>query len=355
MRLSSAAALALLIATACSADEAPDFATPSGGAGASGGSQAVGAAGASSSGAGGAVSSSGAAGAPVAGGQAGAAGMSGTGGTVAGGAGGGAAGAAQAGQGGGGGAAASAGCAKQQWPASKRYTIQSGGKARDYVLDVPDDYDSKKPYRLVFGWHWRGGNADNVVKGSGNASRGPYYGLKALASKSAIFVAPEGLVDDGVTGWANPNGRDITFLSDLLTQLKGELCIDQDRIFSTGFSYGGMMSIAVGCAMGNVFRAVAPMAGAAFSGCADGTAPVAFLGTHAPGDGVVGIDEGRSARDTFLSRNGCGSQTHAVEPSQCLTYEGCKAGYPVTWCEFSGDHFTPDFAPQTVWSFFSQF
>mgnify|MGYP006206118421 CR=1 FL=1 len=40
------------------------------------------------------------------------------------------------------------------------------------------------------------------------------------------------------------------------------------------FSYGGMMSHAVGCAMGDVFRAIAPMAGAQISGCEDGDAPI---------------------------------------------------------------------------------
>jgi poly(3-hydroxybutyrate) depolymerase len=227
---------------------------------------------------------------------------------------------------------------------------------REYVLEIPDDYDPNHAYRLILGWHWRGGNANNVVNGAGNASRGPFYGLQERAAGSAIFVAPEGLVDNGVSGWANPGGRDIEFLEAMLDRFNAELCIDPDRIFSTGFSYGGMMSNAVGCALGGVFRAIAPMAGSLWSGCEDGSAPVAFWGSHAdPLDRVVSPNAGRDARDVFLERNGCSDQTTPTDPSPCVTYQGCQVGYPVTWCEFPGDHFTPDFAPEAVWSFFAQF
>ncbi len=248
----------------------------------------------------------------------------------------------------------SQGCGAMTWPDSDRYTIESSGMQREYVLDIPDGYDPNQPYRLFLTWHWRGGNANDVVNGAGNASRGAYYGLKERSEGTAIFVSPEGLVDNGVTGWANPGGRDIQFLKDMLDQLNSELCIDQDRIFSTGFSYGGMMSLSVGCSMGGVVRAIAPMAGAIFSGCEGGDLPVAFWGSHAPGDSVVDIDLGRAGRDEFLSRNGCGQESTPVE-NGCESYEGCETGYPVVWCEFSGDHFTPDYAPDATWEFFSQF
>jgi hypothetical protein len=119
-----------------------------------------------------------------------------------------------------------------------------------------------------------------------------------------------------------------------------------------------MMSFAVGCALGDIFRAIAPFAGALYSGCEDGTAPVAMWGSHGysnGADGVVPIANGREGRDVFLERNGCSDETVMVEPDECVSYQGCTAGYPVTWCEWDGGHSTPRFATDAVWDFFSQF
>lgn len=38
-------------------------------------------------------------------------------------------------------------------------------------------------------------------------------------------------------------------------------CIDKNRVFGIGFSYGGMMPNTVACYLGDLFRAMAPLAG----------------------------------------------------------------------------------------------
>ncbi|MGK3995470.1 alpha/beta hydrolase family esterase [Sorangium sp. So ce1024] len=248
----------------------------------------------------------------------------------------------------GGGETHSAGCGSTTAPRSGRFNIDVGGTRREYILAVPDGYDSSRPHRLIFAWHPLGGSAEQVATGFG----GGYYGLQARAGGSAIFVSPEGLDQ----GWENRGGRDIAFLRAMLDRLRGELCIDESRIFSTGFSYGGMMSFAIGCAMGDVFRAIAPMSGALYSGCENGDHPVAVWGAHGDADNVVPVDHGRSGRDVFLERNNCGSQTKPVDPSPCVSYEGCDAGYPVVWCEYKGGGHSPvNNSGELIWNFFSQF
>ncbi|WP_438040838.1 alpha/beta hydrolase family esterase [Sorangium sp. So ce128] len=256
-------------------------------------------------------------------------------------------GVAGSGSSGAGGEAQSAGCGSATAPKSGRFSVDVGGTTREYILAVPDNYDSSRPYRLIFTWHPRGGSAEQVATGFG----GGYYGLQSRANGSAIFVSPEGLDQ----GWANTGGRDIAFLRAMLDRFRGELCIDESRIFSTGFSYGGMMSYAIGCAMGDEFRAIASMSGAIYSGCEDGDHPVAMWGAHGKSDNVVPLENGQSARDVFLERNHCGQQTTPVEPSPCVSYEGCDAGYPVVWCEFDGGHAPQNNSGESIWSFFSQF
>ncbi len=316
----------------------------------------------------GGVSGGGKAGGGKAGGGAGgAAGESATGGASPGGAGGGGgSGGGAAGTSGGesggsgpGGATSTMGCGKAP-PKSDRYTIDVDGTTREYILDVPSDYDPEHPYRLVFGWHPLGGSAQQVASGG-------YYGLKSQADGAAIFVAAEGLPFQGNNlGWANTNGRDLAFLDAMMERFRNELCIDESRIFSTGFSFGGMMSFAVGCATNTVMRAIAPMAGnIQVSGCENGTEPVAVMGFHGTEDTVVAIDGGRAGRDKFVTRNQCTQDTMPVtpswcdginnEPCSCVSYQGCMDGYPVIWCEFNGPHTPAPNSGATIWNFFEQF
>jgi polyhydroxybutyrate depolymerase len=247
----------------------------------------------------------------------------------------------------------SSGCGATEPLRSGRFDIDIDGTERQYVLDVPSSYDTNHPYRLIFALHWVSATANDVVSGEPGeyGGLGPYYGLKALADDTAIFVAPEGIDN----GWLNEDDVDIDFVRGMLEQLNAKLCIDQDRIFSTGFSYGGMMSIAIGCEMGDVFRAIAPMDGSRLSGCnLDKDDRVAFWGDHGQDDVDVTPEEGHSARDVFVERNHCQAQTAATEPSPCVAYAGCDAGYPVHWCEFNGDHTQWPGAPQALWEFLAE-
>jgi polyhydroxybutyrate depolymerase len=274
-------------------------------------------------------------------------GAAGRGGTGAGATGGGAAGT----TGTGGGVGPSTGCGTSTSLQSGRASIDVSGTSREYILALPSGYDASHPYRLIFGFHWSGGVAMDVA--SGQIIGGPYYGLQSRSAGSAIFVAPEGLNK----GWANSGGGDIAFVKAMLAYFEANLCIDQSRIFSTGFSYGGMMSDEIGTEMGDVFRAIAPMSDACYSGGCKATNnhPIAVWMAHGDQDQVVPLADGMTALNKFLTKNGCGTQTTPVSPSPCVQYQGCMTGYPVTWCQFSGMHMPWSPAPDAVWAFFSQF
>ncbi len=338
---------------------------------ATGGSNAGTAAGGTTSGTGGSVAGTGGAIAGTGGGGAtsGAGGMSGSTGNGGrggrGGAGpqGGAGASAGTGSGGSAGAMPSAGCGKSA-PASMRYSMDVSGTMREYILYVPANYDPMRPYRLVFAWHPLGGNAQQTA-GNGNSG---YYGLQGASQGAAILVSAEGLQQNGSgnRGWWNTNGGDIAFFRAMLERFKSEMCIDGNRIFSTGFSFGGMMSYSVGCT--GLVRAIAPMSGnPQVSGCTAGTTPVAMMGFHGDDDTVVAISGGEAGRDIFIERNGCMEQGMTATPSwcdsapqsnqpcTCTSYPGCTAGYPVTWCQFNGPHTPAPNSASTIWNFFAGF
>ena len=168
---------------------------------------------------------------------------------------------------GGGGPAPSSGCDASSWPEPGTFSIDVGGIAREYILALPESYDPATPYRLVFAWHGRTGTAEQVASGFG----GGFYGLSSAerGGDSTIFVAGQGLgtdEDPADTGWPNTDGQDIDFVVAMLDWLRESYCIDESRIFSVGMSYGGIMSHTIGCELGDVFRGIAPIAGAIFGG-----------------------------------------------------------------------------------------
>ena len=266
-------------------------------------------------------------------------------------------------------AATTGGCGKTPALATGTHSIQSGGKNRTYILNVPANYDSNRAYRLVFGFHWVGGTATDVATGQ-TVQRDvwAYYGLLRLSNSSTIFVAPQGINN----GWGNAGGEDVTFVDDMLRQIESALCVDTTQRFSVGFSYGGAMTYALACARPTVFRAVAVYSAGQISGCSGGTQPVAYLGAHGVRDGVFNIATGRSLRDRFVKNNGCSAQ-NPPEPSQGslthtkTTYSGCAAGKPVVWLAFdeghiaapqdgaTGDSGSRTWLPAETWNFFNQF
>ncbi|GAA1776566.1 hypothetical protein GCM10009681_54780 [Luedemannella helvata] len=263
--------------------------------------------------------------------------------------------------------AATAGCGKAPTLTSGQRSIQTSGKSRSYILRIPDNYDMNRPYRLIFGFHWRGGTANDVDSGGTDGYNWSYYGLRAQANNSTIFVAPQGFNN----GWANSGGEDLVFVDDLVRQIQAALCVDTTQLFALGFSYGGGMSYAIACARATVFRAVAVYSGAQLSGCDGGTQPIAYMGLHGLQDNVLNISNGRSLRDRFVRNNGCTAQ-NPPEPAagslshRVTAYTGCRSGYPVVWAAFDGGH-TPGpidgcncdgwrtWTKDEVWKFFTQF
>ncbi|HVT10394.1 MAG TPA: PHB depolymerase family esterase, partial [Polyangia bacterium] len=304
------------------------------------------------------------------------------GGAATGGSTGGAAGGNATGTGGQGGASsgsmASSGCGKTPTLKDGTQTIQSSGQNRSYMIRIPKNYDNNHPYWLIFGFHWVGGTANDVDSGGTSGYTWSYYGLREQADNStqyqAIFVAPQGISN----GWGNTNNQDVVFTDDMIKKVEGDLCVDTKHVFSTGFSYGGGMTKALGCQRPNVFRAIAVYSGADFlSGGCDNTttSPIAFFGSHSITDGTNPYSSGITILNRFAMNDGCTAQT-PPQPAQnslthiCTKFQGCKAGYPVEWCAFNGGGHTPapvdgdsngsgggdkTWTKGEVWKFFTQF
>jgi poly(3-hydroxybutyrate) depolymerase len=313
------------------------------------------------------------------GGATGGAGRGGSGGAAMGGRGGGAAGSGggATGTGGSGTPGMSSGCGKPPTIASSMYnngqhiSITVGTMQRRYILNVPTNYDNTKPYKLIIAYHELNGNDDEMY-------RNQYYHLLPLSNNSAIFVAPNGQQNNASCtqasgcGWPNPQNTDLALADAVVAQIEQNFCVDTNRIFATGWSYGGSMSYKTACerplgGVANGFvRAIAVYSGSQLSGNCTPSKPVGYYASHGTGDSVLPYNSGVGLFQNFAKANGC---TYVAPPSSvngahvCNTLMGCTSGYPTEFCAFSGDH-TPDpkdsgqstsWEYQNVWTYFSQF
>ena len=255
------------------------------------------------------------------------------------------------------------GCGKN-WNRVKSgsYEFQWSKGRRTIRIDIPDNYDNKKPYKLIFGMHCMGGWAGGVQQEG-------YHGLKPLdTQKTAIFVAPEG------NGNQAPWGQDDYLLFDeLLAYLQSNLCIDSSRVFSMGFSYGSMFSNGLSWNHQDVLRAVAVFETAERNIWLPQRKKmgIGWMGVLGLQDDLCRPEMGRAARDIILELNSEGGKAKNEKaqeysgngPHVCYDYKTVEERFPVRWCTQNGghiwDHKDPgqrqSWVPETTWEFFNKF
>jgi poly(3-hydroxybutyrate) depolymerase len=251
----------------------------------------------------------------------------------------------------------SAGCGMGQTPGTNELSIMVNGQTRTYFLSVPQGYDPNTAHPLVFGMHG--------LTGSGMSIRTRGVEMEE-AMNTAVFVYPDGLPQPAFqnqTGWnLDPAGPDFAFVDTLIQTLEGEFCVDENRVFAYGFSFGGYMSHGLGCYRSNKFRAIGPVEGALASQYGPCMGPTAAVMNHIMDDPTVTIQDGTAARDHWLTANGCDPNStvpYAPIPSgpgfTCVAYQNCQPAHPVVWClTQTGGHSWPDPpANLAIWSFFT--
>ncbi len=273
-------------------------------------------------------------------------------------------------------------------PTSTRLKITSGGMSREYIIDIPANYDPTHPYRLIFSWYQAYGSDTGNANGLHPANDGPnfdaqnyaYFGLHremTAANDTAIFIAPGGM---GNLPW--DYNRDVVLFDDLLTLVDANLCIDDSRVFTTGFSFGAMMSYALTLGRPLKLRGAVTMAPAnsVITQPTNAHVPIAYMSTTGMSDGTCpwGNDTsgGKACVLQHAKDNGCTIPAGNAIPTTtvgskkylCYDFQGCMAGYPVKVCTFDGPH-TPSsvddgistgddglkaFIPPLAWKFISQ-
>ncbi len=250
--------------------------------------------------------------------------------------------------------------------ANTTYKMTSASLSREYIMYIPSSYDANKPYRLIFNFHCMGSSDTQCANNDG------YYWLKAQDKENtSIFVAPQGYTDS--MPWRSDD-KDHTFFDDMLKLFKSELCIDESRVFSIGFSFGGMetyslsvdhqkdLRAAVGIAPANYniyvpTKTHAPIAWMQTTGMSDTTCPWVNGSSTTQGSKYIAIEHGTDNGCTVPST----IPTWTSGNHLCVDFTGCKAGYPTKICTFNGPHTDvstesgTNWIPTEAWKFITQF
>ncbi|WP_437644309.1 alpha/beta hydrolase family esterase [Sorangium sp. So ce362] len=241
----------------------------------------------------------------------------------------------------------SAGCDKDasqplaQWVAQPDLNIESVD--RKWWVWLPAKYDPTRAYPVVFLFHGCSSGDNNVP-------------MQRQTGEDAILVRGVGVSSN--TCWdASANGPDVAFFDRMLDAVLQDHCADASRVFAAGYSSGAWLINTLECRRGDRLRAAGSVAGGAVNP-RDCVGQVARIFVHDANDRDNDISGSVVERDRLLEANHCDAEREPVPeaPSPCVRYQGCDEGYPVIWCETSGQgHDRQDaLAPAAFWGLFTE-
>lgn len=145
--------------------------------------------------------------------------------------------------------------------------LKAGGLLRTYRLYVPKAFNKSKPVPLIIALHGGGGSGENME--AFTVGR-----FNELAEQEGFLVVYPDAVkyrlakrnwNDGRGILRYPAQRDnvddVGFIRALIDKLIAEYNVDPHRVYATGPSNGGIMTLRLGCELSDKLAAIAPVIG----------------------------------------------------------------------------------------------
>jgi polyhydroxybutyrate depolymerase len=245
----------------------------------------------------------------------------------------------------------SVGCVSGEGLESGERTFMLDGNDRRYLLYMPNGYTRERAWPLVFALHGNGGSVDywNGTGGDRN--------IRGEVEDEAVLVIAEA-IDGNWRDYAMPSSSwparielELNYFDTIVEELTTDLCIDEDEIFTMGFSGGGSFSGVLGCRR-EYIRAIGSGGSVIYfeeEECVSTPASWTTMGA------MELADRGTTFRDFFRDAAGCDETSMPADPDPCIAFDGCEPETPVTYCQHPGGHVWPSFGTPAAWQFFRQF
>ena len=252
---------------------------------------------------------------------------------------------------------------------------------REFYLHIPNNLPANSP--IVYVFHGWGGNGGQIMSSTA---------FNILSDQNNFAVCyPTALIDgdngtSGLTSWNCSGLSDVDFIHALNDSLQNQYQFDENRIFATGFSYGGDISFHLArCQNSNIFDAIAPLAGTIFDymNICLPSSHISVLVLHGTNDNVINFNGGNfpnygpymSAPDivtNWVNYNSCSLDTSYslldINNDNNITdvtkYQNINTGDKVWFYKVNnGLHTWFDVAPwgnddfwasEEIWNFFSE-
>lgn len=142
-------------------------------------------------------------------------------------------------------------------PPYTRHSLQFGGIQRSYDLWIPPSVASSGPAPLVLVLHGGGGNPAQACRMPGGVA-------DEAEGKAFIVACPAGVDGHWNDGRRSDNDQahrqnidDVGFLKAVVQDVASQAPVDRRRVYVTGLSNGGMMTLRLACEADDTFAAFA--------------------------------------------------------------------------------------------------
>jgi len=200
---------------------------------------------------------------------------------------------------------------------------------REFYLHIPNNLPSNSP--IVYVLHGWGGDGEQIMLNTA---------FNILSDQNNFAVCyPTALIDgdngtSGLTSWNCSGLSDVNFIHALNDSLQIQYQFDENKIFATGFSYGGDISFHLArCQNSNVFDAIAPLAGTIFDymNICLPSSNISVLVLHGTNDNVINFNGGN-----FPNYGPYMSAPDIV--TNCVNYNSCSLDTSYSLLDVNNDN-----------------
>ena len=215
---------------------------------------------------------------------------------------------------------------------------------RSYQITLPDNWDEETPLPILLHFHGWGRQAHVVLRHKKIAG--------ATRELGVLLIAPNGL-GKSWDFW-NDGSRDTIFANHILDDIDQRFPIDNEKIYISGYSWGGSMAWRYACESGSRITALLSISGTLYDQgeeCSDG--PVALHHVHGTKDTVMDYPYGPGGEITgpvelWRRINGCSNEPSGPTSWRAegfnrefkhFAWTHCTSGKSVSLDVHNGGHF----------------